>query len=214
MSVITNRVVERIVTGMNFGGQIPRPIINELMADALDGLYELTGIVKVELPIDEVADECQYDLPVMDTGRICRTEALHRITFKDAVEVSRVALDEGSYAIGVKVDATASLGSIQEIINMSTKSSVTQAGGLCLVVVAAFPSDDFIPSMHAADAEIAVASKVMEMLSLNTGKPWSNVNKATTEAGSYARATNRMRIKTARGNTSRDLTMRSSVSFI
>ena len=212
-ATITTKAIARIVTGIRNGGQIAMPVIEVAVASALDALYEATEMVKLELAaIDEVAGMSEYVLSTLEgeaTGRVCRIAQLYRMAYdSEGAETSRTLLNPLSYEVGLTTDETGTIAGIREVIALATKSPATLAGGLLPVAVCAWSVDDFIPTMHYADAEKAIASKAIQELASQTGKPWSDTRTALAEGSAFDAAVGRIRHKVLRANTSRGLAMK------
>jgi len=212
-ATVTTKAIARIVTGLKSGGQIAMPIIEAEVAAALDALYEATEMIKLELAtIDEVAGTSEYALSLLSgeaTARVCRIDRLYRMTYdSEGAETSRTLLSPLTYDIGLTTDETGTLSGISEVIALASDSPTTLVGGLLPVAVCAFGVDGFIPTMHFADAEIAVAGKAISMLAKQTGKPWSDTRTALAEANNFDAAVGRIRHKVLRANTSRGLAMK------
>lgn len=219
MGQIKTRVTERIVMGLVHGGKIPMPIIDASISDAIDYLYEQTEIVKADLsPISEVAGQRDYDIPDFSTdggGRICRVLALYRVSRdSNGVELSRRAINPAFYKIGLKTNETASVSSISTKLTLYSPPSSSATDSLILEAVMAFAVDDYISPMHLDDAEVAIASRAMRVLSMDTGKPWSSLQKSQVEELRCLNAIARIRYKETRGNTGREVRMVCSESFV
>lgn len=215
MEAIKTRAIQRIVTELTYGGQIAMPIIEAAIEDALYELYEKTEMVKIELtPIDEVLDQKEYTVPAC-SGRICRICDLYQMSYDaEGNEVSRSAINPAFFDVGIKTDGTASVGSIEVVIALASKSTRSYAGGLLPVAVMAFGIEDYVPGMHITDASIAVTAKAMQLLAENTGKPWSDARKALAEESIFSNAVARIRYKAMRGNTGRGLKMNCTSNFL
>ena len=219
MSAITTRVTQRIVTELNYGGQISLVALSQTIKDALYELYEKTGMVKLEISkISEIAGQKEYSVPDLSsesTGRIVRLDSLYRLVYdSNGSEVSRALISPYLYDVRSTADETASLASIGLKIILASASSENRADGLLPVAVAAFGVDDYIPSMHLTDAEIAVTAKSMQTLCGNTGKPWSDTRRAETAGLAFADAISRIKSKEIRGNVTRSLGMRCTSKFV
>jgi len=219
MSTIRDRVEQRVVLGLKGGGQISLAALDAQIEDALDRVFEMTEMARVELtPIDEVEGENKYviaPLAVESTGRICRLTNLYRAQYNDALEeVSRTEIAPEGYATGLLTDSVASLASITNTVALYSNSPKTLLNGLIPIAVVAFKLDAYVPPQYTRQAEDAIAAKVMETFSLETGKPWSDKNKASEELKNFNNSVAYIRNRVARAASGRNLTVRPTHTFV
>lgn len=219
MSEIHVKAVRRAVSELAYGGQISIPVIDSAVRDAFFALYESTEMAAIELnAINEISGQSEYALPALaqeSDSRICRLSELYRASYDSTgAETSRILIHPSLYRLALKTDKTASIASVSEVLVLRAKSSRTYANGLIPVAVVAFGIDNYIPSMHLTDSEMAVCAKVIQILASNTGKPWTDARKATASGETYENAISRIKYKVMRGNTGVGLRMNCTSQFV
>lgn len=212
MGQIINRAKEQIVFGLQAGAQIPEGIMDAQIIRALNELYRKSEMVKATMTgIDEVIGTKEYTLPTLSVGNFCRLHSLCRVTYSGSDIDSSVELPPETYTQGLIVPADGSTP--YEAITLLSASSRDYVGGLLPYAISGYDSDSHIPMAHEEDSMIAVASKAMQYLTEETGKPWSNPQKALNESNTFNAAVSRIRNKVLRDGTARGLAMKSTQSF-
>lgn len=214
MGMLTNRVIEQVVLGMKAGGRIPIPVIESHIRYALRRLYERSSMVKGELPpISETINEKEYAMIAPLAGTYSRITDLSRVTRDDSSVITSVSsIQPEMYAVGLVQPADGSTA--YEGIALADGSPATATDSLIPYGILVFNTDEYIPSIHTEEAVEAVMANVGEMISRETGKPWSNPNSIPLFLSNYDRALGIIRGRVIRGGTSRTLTMKATGSFV
>lgn len=199
MGAIKSRVYERIVMGITGGGQISIPILAAHFADACDEFYERTEALEAEFPaIDEVKGTSQYQITSLpNSGRPCRMVKVERNGVELAVsayQLKKIVPSDGAESYTALV-----------LVNSSPE---TATGSLVVTAKVAYKVDDYIIETLTQDAEVAIASKIMAVLGLETGKPWFDTTKAALEENKFLAACSRAKHKVLRGHGGGTLQMR------
>ena len=201
---ITERTKELIVVGMKDGGKIPMPLIDAFLVRAYNQLYRDTEMTAGELPlIDEVTGESIYTLEDPAVGQMVRLISLSR---------NDSALQPEEYTQGFLAPADGTDGG--EAIGLINPSTQTAVGALRPIAVLSFDDEGYIPSMHSEDSFEAVYGLLRFFIGSQTAKSWGNGDEASIGLGEYRDAVSRIKHKVLRGGTSRNLKMKSTVSFI
>jgi hypothetical protein len=216
---MTNRIKERVIMGLQFGAQIPPSVVSARIGDVLDEIYERSEVARLDLtPISEVEDTDEYPLPALDEApagsRVARVISVSRVTRNNSgVVINRNVLDSAAFNVdaGIGEDGTAPTASV---ITLWNPSPATATDSLIVRVVAAFPTDDYVPDVYARDFEEAAACRVAQLFCSEVGKPWSDLNRAELEGRNFKNAMNRLRAKSLQRGTGRSTACRATQSFI
>ncbi len=126
--------------------------------------------------------------------------------------VSRIYLNDDDYnldaAVGDDGDADA------QVLTLKAKSPADGTGTLVVRVVASFSDDSYFPASYSRDIELAATARIMEFLCSESGKPWSDANRAVLEERKFRGALNRLRSKSLQRGTGRSTRCRATQSFI
>lgn len=214
MGQVIDRAKERIVLGIRAGGQMPMAMIEVHIIRALNEMYMRTEMVKTAMEgIDEVTGTKEYAMPTLNIGNFVRLSDLCRVTYDGGGEInSSVEIAPEQYTQGLIVPADG-ITPQYEAVTLLHASGRDYVGGLLPYAIAAYDTDAHIPAMHLEDSIIAVGAKVVALVSAETGKPWSDNAKAIAETAVFNSAVSRMKNKTIRGGTGRNLRMKSTRSF-
>ena len=219
MATMTNRIKERVILGLQFGAQLAPAAVLSRIAEVLDEVYERSEVARLDLtPISEVEGTTEYDLPSLSEApaysRIARVLSVCRVTrdYTDAI-IARTYLDSESFDVdaGIGEDGTAPTSSV---LTLWDASPATATDSLIVRVVAAFPTESYVPDVYTRDFEEAAACRTMQLFCSEVGKPWSDLNRAALEEKNFKTAISRLRMKSLQRGTGRSTRCRATQSFI
>ena len=212
MKDIMQEALESVITGTAGAGRISLVQLNAIAAKAMRRVYTDSEIVKVTLaPIDEVKGEEEYVIPsVPHDGKICRLVRVYR---RDAVTGKRVVVRAGTYSMGYLIPSNDDPSSDTIILSTPSAKSAPDSS-LELVVVAAYETDDYVPSVVEDYVRDALIHMMERILCLQTGKPWTSPSKAKECMLAYNRAIARARTTISRGGTNAGIQMRVTGTFL